>query len=316
MTFKLLTLNALTTLFILLSNVQSQERLFIPTEFVENIIHSDTASNKHALIKACYETFGIVPEDEEPEQDHYISLKHREADLDADTTPEVLVSFGWYKGRTTLCVLKQINETWNLLFTTPVRTHVDESEVYIANNVGPNKVFYIRMIYSWGSGFMTEGYEFYKLINGKVYECAVIITAEQLHGHFAELNQSMKAYFNFISDSVDAIRVHYTYQLIVGSSYELDTLWGSHASMILVDDKDSVDYVWDTDSSIYRPVYFSQGNNRLNDQKLDALSDPGNGTLFINAFQSEIQQYLQKGTDTERYLFQIYVDFVKKNGDR
>lgn len=314
---KHLILNTLTTLFILLSsvsNVQPQGHLFIPTEFVESIIQSDTLENKHALIKSCYEAFRIISTDEEPEQDHFILLKHRVVDLDSDSISEVLVLFGWFEGSTNLCILKQIDVTWYLIFVTPVWVHNEESEFFTADNTVPNKVFYIRMMYDRGSGIKREGYEFFKLVDGEVRKCCDILTEARIYGWGLYLNQDMEATFALSEKNEDKIRVQYTYKFLAGPVYDSDMSWDSHEEILFVEGKDSIDFVWDYLSYSYQPI-FSQKTPGLNELKLASVCTLGDDTLFVKAFSQEIQQRLQNGTDEEKKLLQDYLDLVKANGE-
>lgn len=237
------------------------------------------------------------------------------ADLDGDGSNEILCLQGWDVYSPYLCVFKERNNNWYLIYMEEVDTFYSSPTLYIANNYSRNKTFYLRRVYDHGSGVYIDGYSFYKLTDNHVYKCLDIVNDAHIYGWGLYMNQSVKSTFEFSGDSRDDISVNYSYNFFPGSIYQTDCSWCAHEDISLIAGENNVDYIYDNRVHKYKldiPKY----NNKADDltaEKIACFADFGNDSLFIKAFRSHIDTVLKTGTLTQKKILRKYLSLVDKN---
>jgi len=230
-------------------------------------------------------------------------------DLDGDSEEELLLLMGT-KYTPILTVFKKINRNWYLIFLEHFMEFYIAPELQIANNYSPNKTFYIHCLYERGSGIYCDGYHFYKLINNKVYPCLALVHEAYIEGWGLYLNQHVKMNFGFNSATADEIRVRYNYNFFAGSVYEDDAPWEGHEDISFVKSVGSgISFYFDNTTFTYKP---DTSFTSLTAEKIACFGNFGNDTLFVKAFEYEIQQTLQNGTKEQKRLLQEYLNRVEK----
>lgn len=233
--------------------------------------------------------------------------------LDSDPLEEMIGLFGWSENDPTLAVFKKIDDSWYLIYYEPFYMFYNSPELQVANIFSANKTFYIRWLNERGSGIYSDSYHFYKLINSKVYHCLELIHEARISGWGLYLNQTVEMNFKFNCATADELWVTYNYNFFPGAVYENDAPWERHEDISLVKgDNDGVNYQWDTHSFTYRPQFYTFSKGNLTEQKISCFGSFGNDTLFVKAFDYEIKQTLDKGTEEQKKLLKKYLDIVSK----
>ena len=172
-------------------------------------------------------------------------------DLDGDGKDELLCLQGWDVYCPYLCVFKQVNNNWYLIYSEEISTFYSSPTLYVANNYSKNKTFYLRRVYDHGSGVYIDGYSFYKLTDNQVYKCLDIINDAHIYGWGLYMNQAVRSAFEFSGDSNDDVSVNYSYNFFPGSIYKTDCPWCAHEDITLIKGEDNVDYIYNTKEHQY-----------------------------------------------------------------
>ena len=236
-------------------------------------------------------------------------------DLDGDQKNEMLCLLGWDVYRPWLCVFKQVDGAWYLVYKEEINTFYSSPTIYIANNYSYEKTFYLRRVYDHGSGVLIDGYSFYKLDNYHVYKCLDIINDAHIDGWGLYLNQSVKSHFEFSGDSNDDLSVNYSYNFFPGSIYKSDFSWDAHEDLPLINGEDNVDYIYDNKEHKYKmdiPRYKNQSTD-LTAEKIKCFGDFGDDSLFVKAFRRQIDTTLKIGTPLQKKLLRRYLSLASKN---
>ncbi|HVW98007.1 MAG TPA: hypothetical protein VHA56_18700 [Mucilaginibacter sp.] len=237
------------------------------------------------------------------------------ADLDGDQNSELICLQGWDVYTPNLCVFKQIDKAWYLIYKEEIDTFYNSPTLTIAGNYSSNKTFYLRRVYDHGSGVYIDGYSFYKLENNKVYKCLKIINDAHIYGWGLYLNQSINSDFEFMGDIKDELDVNYSYNFFPGSIYPTDFSWDSHEEIPLISGQDAISYIYDKKAHQYKldiPKYKS-GATDLTAEKIDCFGDFGNDSLFVKAFRRHIDMVLKIGTPIQKKLLNKYLKLAEKN---
>jgi hypothetical protein len=117
--------------------------------------------------------------------------------------------------------------------------------------------------------------------------------------------------FKFNSAYADELWVMYDYNFFPGSVYEDDASWKGHEDIPFVKNVQGISFSWDSTTYTYKPTT-SDDKSCLNAEKIACFGNFDNDSLFIKAFEYEIQQTLQKGTKEQKRLLQNYLDIVEK----
>ena len=269
------------------------------TEFIR-IISPDTVFNPHA--NHVDPNYGFI-------------FNVIQTDLDGDGKDELLCLQGWDVADPYLCVFKEVDSNWYLVYKELIDTFYGSPTLYIANNYSKNKTFYLRRVYDHGSGVYIDGYSFYKLVNNKVYQCLNIINDAYIDGWGLYMNQAVKSKLNFMGDSQDDLSVEYSYNFFPGSIYKSDCPWCSHEEIPLVNGEDDVDYVYDEKAHQYKldiPPYKNTAVD-LTAEKIACFSDFGNDSLFVKAFRRQIDTVIKIGSPVQRKILRKYLLLVTKN---
>ncbi|TWI95958.1 hypothetical protein JN11_04233 [Mucilaginibacter frigoritolerans] len=269
------------------------------SEFAK-FIKPDTLNNPHAM---------------HVDPDYGFVFNIVRADLDGDGNDELLCLQGWDVSSPSLCVFKQVNNNWYLIYMEEIDTFYNSPTLYIANNYSRNKTFYLRRVYDHGSGIYIDGYSFYKLTNNHVYKCLDIINDAHIYGWGLYLNQSVKSTFEFDGDSDDDLSVDYTYNFFPGSIYKSDCPWCAHEDLPLINGEENMDYVYNNKEHKYKldiPKYENKADD-LTAEKIACFADFGNDSLFVKAFRRHIDTTLKIGTPLQKKILRKYLSLVDKN---
>lgn len=163
------------------------------------------------------------------------------ADLDGDQNNELICLMGWHQYSPSLCVFKQVDNSWYLVYKEEIDTFYGVPTVYVANNYSKNKAFYLRRVYDHGSGIYEDGYSFYKLEDNRVYKCLDIINDAHIDGWGLFMNQSVKSTFEFRADADDELFVTYSYNFFPGAIEKGDLSWEAHEDISLISGEDGVE---------------------------------------------------------------------------
>lgn len=236
-------------------------------------------------------------------------------DLDGDGNDELLCLQGWDVYYPYLCIFKQVNNNWYLIYMEEIETFYSSPTLYVANNYSKNKTFYLRRVYDHGSGVYIDGYSFYKLINTHVYKCLDIINDAHIYGWGLYMNQAVKSSFEFGGDSDDDLSVDYTYNFFPGSIYKADCSWCAHDDISLIKGEDNVYYSYNAKEHKYKLDITNYENTAydLTGEKIACFGNFGNDSLFVKAFRRHIDTTLKIGTSQQKNILRRYLSLVDKN---
>lgn len=236
-------------------------------------------------------------------------------DLDGDNNNELLCLQGWDVYSPYLCVFKQVNSNWYLIYMEMIDTFYSSPTLYVANNYSKNKTFYLRRVYDHGSDVFIDGYSFYKLIDNHVYNCLNIVNDAHIYGWGLYMNQAVKSSFEFSGDTSDGLSVDYSYNFFPGSIYKTDCPWCAHEDISLIKGEDNVDYTYDNKEHRYKldiPSYKDKADD-LTAEKIACFANFGNDSLFIKAFRRHIDTTLKIGTPLQKKILHKYLLLADKN---
>ena len=236
-------------------------------------------------------------------------------DLDSEDGNELICLLGWDYSSPDLCIFKQIQGNWYLIYREEIDTFYSSPTIYVANCFSKNKTFYLRQVYDHGSGVYIDGYTFYKLINNKVYKCLSVVNDAHIYGWGLYMNQSVKTSFEFSGDEDDEVYVDYVYNFFPGSIYKSDCPWCAHEDIPLINGDDNVAYKWDNKQHIYKlsiPSYNDKPEN-LTAQKIACFGNFGNDTLFVKAFHYQIDETLKSGSPQQKKILKKYLTLLKRD---
>lgn len=293
-------------------------KIKIPTEWIEKLFKYDYKNNKKEFLEQFEGYIKPYSLDGSAYLNHPNDwvLNPMFVNLDNDPENEIIGLFGWSQEHPVLAVFKKIDKSWFLLYLEPFFMKYQPPELQVANDFSANKTFYIRRVYDGGSGIYRDAYDFYKIINNRVYPCLELINEARIYGWGLYLNQKVNMKFKFNSANADNLWVTYDYSFFPGAIYDNDVLWGAHEEISFVKGENKgVSYSWDTISNTYQPfIYFDTLKEGLTKDKIACLGAFGNDTLFVKAFKYEIDQTLERGGDEQKTQLQKYLDIVRAKG--
>lgn len=288
----------------------AQERQSVPSALIKRIIHFSFSDNRDSLVLDVLHFLNSPAQLDESSDPVFTPII---ANLDEDTNPEILFLVGLQEYNTRLVLLKELGGQWYLLFHTDVNVWYSPPELLVANNASVNKLFYTRQLYERGSGVFREGYEFYKLINGKVYKCLELLNETRVNGWALLLNQDVRSKFTIPSSNSDVVLVKFYYTFFPGPIYDSDPDFIGHADTPILRDDDSMEFMWDSLSSSYKPHFYASPGS-LTKEKLQCFAEFGNDSLFLNAFKSDIEVALKEGTAEQKNTIRDYLKAVEARG--
>lgn len=289
-------------------------KIKIPTEWIGKLRNYDYKENNLTLLIQ-FESFikpdSLAGSKAFSREDGSI-LNPMFVNLDSDMNDELIGLFGWNEEEPILAVFKMIGKDWYLLYHEPFYMFYNSPELQVVNNFSANKTFYIRWLYERGSGIYCDAYHFYKLIDNKVYPCLALINRAHILGWGLYLNQMVEMKFKFNCANADELWVTFDYNFFPGAVYESDVSWEGHEEISFVKGDYGLSYRWDTTTFTYRPHFYNSPDD-LTEEKISCFGAFGNDTLFVRAFDYEIEQTLEKGTAEQKKLLQKYLDIVKSD---
>jgi hypothetical protein len=294
--------------------------LKIPAEWIEKLRHFNYTRNDSTLLSQ-FQSF-IAPDSlSNPHAEHIDSGYGRvfnalSVDLDSDGNNEIVAFLGWDVDSPSLCVFKQENGDWYLIYMEEIDTFYSSPTLYVANNFSRNKTFYFRHVYQHGSGIYSDGYSFYKLIGNRVYKCLELLNEAHIYGWGLYMNQGVNTGFELSGDDNDGILVDYKYNFFPGAVKSGDCSWCANADIPLIKGDNSVNYKWDDKKRAYVMDILPYQNtpDDLTPAQIACFGDFGNDTLFVKAFKGPIAEVLKSGTPQQKSLLKKYLAMVKQDG--
>ena len=302
-------------------------KIVMPIQWINKVFEFDYNDDSNSLageFADIISSYNLIDEEETTQLDRFRDkdnipwyINYMIANLDEEPEPEIIAIFGLpTQVYQVLLVFKKINKNWYLLYYEPFYVHYDPPELYIANNYSPNKAFFIRKLHGRGSGLFQDAHHFYKLIDGKIYPCLVLLNESRIYGWGLTLNQDINSNFKFNSSAIDELWVTYNYHFFAGPVYEEDAPWGSHTEISFVKGKDAIGYTWDNEDKKYIPNFYTYSPDNLTEERITCFWTLGdNDELFIKAFDYEIRKTLENGSKEEKEILQWYIDIFKRRGN-
>ncbi|MDB5269262.1 MAG: hypothetical protein JWP58_2302 [Hymenobacter sp.] len=235
--------------------------------------------------------------------------------LDEDVEEEVVGVFGYSRRDPCLGVFKRIDGAWYLIYMEPFFLFKESPELQIANSYSPNKVFYIRELHQRGSEVYSDAYKFYKLIDGKVYNCLELVNEASIYGWGLTLNQKVSSKFSFNSTTADELWVSYRYNFFAGAVEKGDMPWHAHEDIAFVNGEQGITYDWNKATHMYQPypdtIPDGLDSIRLTKDKIACFGNFNNDTLFVRAFGNEIHNILKEGSKRQKKYLQKYLNDIR-----
>lgn len=324
----LLCVFTISIVFAQIPNNGRQLQVEIPNDWVELLRNQEYRHDSSRILKniyhilsprydsaAFFNTNESLPKDSlTNKENNYSSIEIKVfssiifVNLDEDKEEEMLGLFGESMESTKLGVFNQIDGKWFIIFAEDVETFYVGPELGIANTPSQCKPFYVRQLYTRGSGIYGDGYHFYKLIKGIVYPCLQIVNESHIYGWGMPLNQTVNTHFQSDAIGSDDIWVTYRYRFFPGALDKGDFAWEGHDDIIFAESNDEgVTYAWDSLSHTYKPNEYG-----LSAEKLECLNSLGNSELFIVAFAKELEELKQKGSRRQRVYLRKFLKEVEQ----
>lgn len=291
-------------------NNVGNSRIKISAEWIHQLRNYDYQQDNSSLLRQ-FEKY-ISPDSLAGSQEniHTAFINPMFVDIDNDGNEELIGLLGWNESEPTLFVSKMIENDWYLIYYESFNVYYYSPELQVANNFSANKTFYIRWLYHRGSGIYCDAYHFYKLIDNKVYPCLDLVNSAHVSGWGLYLHQKVEMSFKFNSANADGLWVYYNYSFSPGVVCEDDVSWENHDDISFVKGGNGLNYYWDSTTFSYQPQIYNR-QDALTEEKIACFGAFGNDTLFVKAFQYEINETLEKGTAEQKRVLQKYLDIVK-----
>jgi hypothetical protein len=290
----------------------------IPAAWVDKLRHLDYTTDNSSLLRE-FETFltpdtPANPHSQHVDPDYGRVLNTLFVNLDGDAANEFIALLGRDITSPYLCVFKEKQGTWYLIYREEIPTMYTSPPLAVANCFSKNKTFYIRRVYQSGSGIYEDGYCFYKLIHNKVYKCLQIVNDAHIYGWGLYLNQAVRTSFEFSSDGDDCIAVDYIYNFFPGQLSKDQCSWCINDNIPLIKGDAPVTYIWDHRQSKYilKILRYPNPLEDLDAAKISCFGDFGNDSLFVRAFAAQIKDVLNTGTAQQKRILTQYLTLVKK----
>ena len=292
----------------------------IPSSWIDKLRNFNYTNNDSTLLHQ-FESFLAPDTLVNPHAQHVDPSYGRVLDpmfvnLDSGTGNELITLLGWDVTSPYLCVFKEKQGSWYLIYMEEIDTFYGSPTLAVANCFSKNKPFYLRRVYDHGSGIYIDGFSFYKLINGKVYRCLDLVNEAHIYGWGLYMNQAITMSFEFSGDSSDELLVNYNYNFFPGAIKKGNCSWCINDNVPLIKGDASAYYKWDDKQLVYKldiPSYQNDVDD-LTAAKISCFGAFGNDTLFVSAFNGQIQEVLKTGTKEQKKILNRYLKLVKKNG--
>jgi hypothetical protein len=236
-------------------------------------------------------------------------------DLDSDGNDEIICLLGWDIYFPALCVFKQEEGEWFLIYMEEIETAYASPTLYAANNFSKNKAFYLKYVQNHGTGVYEDRWSFYKLINNRVYKCLDLLNEAEGVGYAAKVNEKVQTSFEFSGDDSDGVWVKYKYNFFPGSFDNNSCDWCSNEDVPLIAGEGDVNYKWDKKSLTYKLDILSYQNqvDDLTAEKIECFGTFVEDTVFVKAFKDQIDEKLKTGTPLQKKILKKYLELVKRD---
>jgi hypothetical protein len=282
-----------------------QVNIKIPTAWIEKLRRFDYSRNTKPLLQEFEDLIKpdtVVTSKREHVNSDGSIIAPIFVDLDSQPENELICILGWDDYNPSLCVFKETDGQWYLIYIEGIHTFYSSPTLNIANNFSKNKVFYYRQVDGHGSDVYYDSYNFYKLIDGKVYKCLNLINDNHSYGPESFMSQEIKTTFEFSGDEADNMNVNIDYNFFTNGTDPL------------IKGENYVNYKWDIKSRTYKLEIFPYQKQLedLSDQKIACLYN-FNDTLFVTAFKNQIDNLLKNGTLQQKQAMRKYLVGVEKD---
>lgn len=297
----------LLAILVLSLSAEGQSVRKVPTGLINEIVSYNYVSGAKDIVRKCLKI--CYPDSLIAESNHPV-LCPVVANLDGSTIPEVLVLVGWNEINTTLVVFKHHADGWKLIFIHPVHVFYNSPVLKVVDNASVNKVFCVRQLYDRGSGVFWDGYEYFKLINGRVINSFNMVNRAHIYGWGLFLNQKVQTKVSFSSSTKDMLWVRFNYSFFPGPMFKSDVSWDSHPEHPFVKGNTTVYYIWDSTTNKYVQEYPPDSVNNfsgLSDSQIECFDRLGDDSLFVSAFRKQIQDSLSNGSKEIKVLLKSYL---------
>jgi len=282
----------------------------VPAELVDKLKRFRTKDSPGEIM---WELFNIIrPGDSvKPEWD-FGYLRVMVSNLDTDVTPEILCLTGYSMSTGyVLLVLKSFSTNWRIIYERDMDFAYKDPEIHILDNHGPTRTFYTYEVTDHGSGIYRDLFRFFKLINGRVYDCLSAVHEMHLTG-WTQLNREIVAKVKSLHNGKDEISLRYKFHFWPGNLKDSSTSEETHDDISFVSGTASLDFLWDSRSRTYRPIFSADGTG-LTSSKFKCLDSWFDDPSFVNAYQTEIQDVLKKGSKKQILLLNALLREVKRD---
>lgn len=294
-------------------------KIKIPTEWIEKIRHFNYTRNTTGLLKE-FDHFIrpdslVNPHAKHVNRGYGRVLSALFVDLDGQPGDELICLLGWDVNCPYLSVFKEKQGNWYLIYLEEIESFYSSPALCVANCFSPNKTFYCRRVYNHGSGEYADGYSFYKLINNKVYKCLNLLNKAEIINPGPYMSQAIKMDFEFSGDDQDGIWVNYNYNFYNVPWEKDDSLPVANEGIPLIKGEGGTNYTWNKKSLTYDldMLPFQNELEDLTAEKIACFGEVWKNTLFVRAFQRQIDEMLKTGTPQQKMVLKEYLAQVEKD---
>lgn len=298
-------LNSLLFLMLAATWSHAQDLTFLSDKLVDRLLAINSGAPRAEIAIEVLSNLNLLP-GYEIDVD-FVVCDVISANLDEQPGEEILCLVGASSDDTHFLVLKKQRNRWEIVFRTTVNDHYRTPLMLIADTPFKNKVFYVRKLYQRGTGNYQDGYEFFRFIDGVVYNCLNLPLKAHLYGWGMSLNQEAETDFSF-SSVKDEVSVHLAYSFFPGP-FDSQAPWDSNPDMPIVQDEVDIFFLWDPSTR----SYIAQWPANLSEDKWKSIWSLGDDSKFISAFRTKLDELLSDTTSGSYDAAFVYFDNLSKN---
>lgn len=298
-------LNSLLFLLLAVTSADAQDLTVLPDRLVNRLLSINSGAPGAEIAIEVLSNLNLLP-GYEIDMD-FVVCDVISANLDEHPDKEILALVGASSDDTHFLVLKNQRNRWEIVFRTTVNDHYRTPLMLIADTPFKNKVFYVRKLYQRGTGNYQDGYEFFRFIDGVVYNCLNLPLKAHLYGWGASLNQEAETDFSF-SSVKEEVSVHLAYSFFPGP-FDSQAPWDSNSDMPIVQEEADILFRWDSS----KRSYIAQWPANLSEDKWNSIWSLGDDSKFISAFRTELGEILSDTTSGSYDAAFVYFDNLSRS---